>query len=136
MKTRQNNIAQRLAAVLLQPVHHPFNFFILLFAVSLAITHWTEIKLQQEFWLEWSTCLTANLLAISITNLLNRRLIPQIIKIRNIRSGSTATPGSDAARITHPSGHPNPGRRERFHWNHPAALRSTTLASPATGADS
>lgn len=90
MKTRQNNIAQRLAAVLLQPVHHPFNFFMLLFAVSLAITHWTEIKRQQEFWLEWSTCLTANLLAISITNVLNRRLIPQIIKIRNIRNVSKA----------------------------------------------
>ncbi|QCI14065.1 hypothetical protein E6B08_23155 [Pseudomonas putida] len=90
MKTRQNKIAPFLGAISLKPLQHPFYFFLLLSAVSLAITHWAEIELQQAFWLQWSVCLSVNILAISITNSLNRRLIPQIIQIRNIRNVSRA----------------------------------------------
>lgn len=90
MRTRQNNTAPFLVTVLLKPFNHPLSLFIFLFIVSLAITHWAEIKLQQEFWLKWSACLSVNLLAITTTNVLNRRLIPPVAHTKNLRDISKA----------------------------------------------
>lgn len=90
MKTRQNNIAYSLITALQKPLNHPLSLFIFLFIASLAITHWSKIKLQQDFWLEWSTCLSANLLAISITNFLNRKLIPKVTFTKNLKNISKA----------------------------------------------
>jgi len=64
------------------PLHRPLSLFMLLCLASLAATHWTEIKLQQEFWQQWSLCLVENLITLSLVRLFICRWIPQAIQAR------------------------------------------------------
>lgn len=78
MTTQPNKLVQFLTALIREPVQNPFRFFIFVFLACLGMTHWPQVKQYSEFWLEWSACLSANLLVVSITQFMIRKLIPSV----------------------------------------------------------